>query len=181
MDSESDALALVSADATPVYINAAGKQFFKASSLLQSVLNRVLDDESNRLALAKLEAAVKNKAETSVELLMRPAEDDADFWEWYHISIRQLSVGTLWRVRDMTASRALDAVMRQETQELAEFLDILPIGLYQIDAGGVIHFVNQRLCDWLGYTNIRELKGKNWSISWPARMFRNWTVFGTAS
>lgn len=160
MDSEADALALVSGDGAPVYINAAGKKFFKAPSLLQSVLNRVLDDESNRLALAKLEAAVKNKAETSVELLMRPAENDADFWEWYHISIRQLDVGTLWRVRDMTAARALDAVMRQETQELAEFLDILPIGLYQIDAGGVIHFVNQRLCDWLGYTNIRELKGK---------------------
>lgn len=160
MDSEADALALVSVDGAPVYINAAGKKFFKAPSLLQSVLNRVLDDESNRLALAKLEAAVKNKAETSVELLMRPAENDADFWEWYHISIRQLDVGTLWRVRDMTAVRALDAVMRQETQELAEFLDILPIGLYQIDAGGVIHFVNQRLCDWLGYTNIRELKGK---------------------
>ena len=159
MDSESDALALISEE-TPVYINTAGKSFFKAPSLLQSVLDRVLDDESNRLALAKLEAAVKNKAETSVELLMRPAEDDADFWEWYHISIRQLEVGTLWRVRDMTAARALDAVMRQETQELAEFLDILPIGLYQIDAGGVIHFVNQRLCEWLGYTNIRELKGK---------------------
>ena len=159
MDSESDALALISEE-TPVYINTAGKSFFKAPSLLQSVLDRVLDDESNRLALAKLEAAVKNKAETSVELLMRPAEDDADFWEWYHISIRQLEVGTLWRVRDMTAARALDAVMRQETQELAEFLDILPIGLYQIDPGCVIHFVNQRLCEWLGYTNIRELKGK---------------------
>ena len=160
MDSEQDALALVAPDGTPVYINKAGKAFFKASSLLQSVLNRVIDDESNRLALAKLEAAVKNKAETSVELLMRPAEDDADFWEWQHISIKQLEVGTLWRVRDMTAARALDAVMRQENQELAEFLDILPIGLYQIDAGGVIHFVNQRLCEWLGYTNIRELKGK---------------------
>lgn len=160
MDSEQDALALVAQDGTPVYINKAGKAFFKASSLLQSVLNRVIDDESNRLALAKLEAAVKNKAETSVELLMRPAEDDADFWEWQHISIKQLEVGTLWRVRDMTAARALDAVMRQENQELAEFLDILPIGLYQIDAGGVIHFVNQRLCEWLGYTNIRELKGK---------------------
>ena len=58
MDSEADALALVSVDGAPVYINAAGKKFFKAPSLLQSVLNRVLDDESNRLALAKLEAAV---------------------------------------------------------------------------------------------------------------------------
>ena len=61
MDSEQDALALVAPDGVPVYINKAGKAFFKASSLLQSVLNRVIDDESNRLALAKLEAAVKNR------------------------------------------------------------------------------------------------------------------------
>ena len=160
MDSETDALALVSPEGLPVYINAAGKNFFKTASLLQSVLDRVLDEEANRLALAKLEAAVKNKAETSVELLMQPLTGENDFWEWYFISIKQLSIGTLWRVRDITAERALEAVTRQETQELAEFLDVLPIGLYQIDSGGVIHFVNQRFCDWLGYTNQRELKGK---------------------
>ena len=160
MESETDALALVSLEGEPIYINAAGKDFFKASSLLQSVLDRVLDDEANRLALAKLEAAVKHKAETSVELLMQPLTGDPDFWEWYSISIKQLSVGTLWRVRDVTSDRALEAVMRKETQDLAEFLDVLPIGLYQIDSGGVIYFVNQRFCDWMGYTNTRELKGK---------------------
>ena len=160
MDSEKDALALISPDGTPVYINTEGRRFFKASSLLQSVLDRVLDEETNRLALAKLEAAVKNRAETSVELMMRPLTGEQDFWEWYNISIKQLAVGTLWRVRDITADRTLDAVMRQETRELAEFLDVLPIGLYQINSGGVIHYVNQRFCDWLGYTNIRELKGK---------------------
>lgn len=160
MDSETDGMVLVSPDSEIVYANQAGKNFFKTSSLLQSVLDRVLDDESNRLPLAKLEAAVKNKAETSVELLMRPLTGDADFWEWYNISIKQLSVGMLWRVRDITADRALEAIMRQETQELAEFLDVLPIGLYQIDSGGVIHFVNQRFCEWLGYSNTRELKGK---------------------
>ncbi|MBO4520981.1 MAG: PAS domain-containing protein [Alphaproteobacteria bacterium] len=160
MDSETDAMALISPENRPVYINAAGKSFFKTFPLLQSVLDRVLDDEANRLALAKLEAAVKNKAETSVELLMLPLSGNPDFWEWYSISIKQLSVGTLWRVRDITAERALDAVMRKETQDLAEFLDVLPIGLYQINSGGVIHFVNQRFCDWLGYTNTQELKGK---------------------
>lgn len=160
MESETDALALCSASGAVIYMNSAAKTFFGTKPLLQAVLDRVMEDESNRLALAKLEAAVKNKAETSVELLMRPASDEIDFWEWYHVSLKQLDVGTLWRVSDITAKRALDAVMRQETQELAEFLDILPIGLYQIDAGGVIHFVNQRFCEWLGYTNVRDLKGR---------------------
>ena len=160
MDSDKDALALVSSDGHPVYINEKGKGFFKASSLLQSVLDLTLDDEANRLALAKLEAAVKNKAETQVELVTRPLNGDTDFWEWYRISVKQLPVGTLWRVGDITGERALEAVMRQEKRQLEEFLDILPIGLYQIDSGGIIHFVNQRFCDWLGYSNIRELKGK---------------------
>lgn len=160
MDAENDALALYAPDKSIVYVNVEGKNFFKAPTPLQSVLDRVLDDESNRLALAKLEAAAKNNAETSVELLMRPASGDEDFWEWRHVSIRRLEVGALWRVSDMTAARALDAVRQQETRELAEFLDILPVGLYQIDAGGVIRFVNRRLCDWLGYSDPAELKGK---------------------
>ena len=160
MDSETDALALVSPEGEKVYVNAAGRNFFKASSLLQSVLDRIIDDEGNRLALAKLEAAVEHRAETSVELVMHPLTGSDDFWEWYQITIKQLSVGTLWRVCDVTSDRALEAVMQKETQDLEEFLDILPIGLYQIDSGGVIHFVNQRFCDWLGYTNTQELKDK---------------------
>lgn len=160
MDAETDALALISPEGEKVYINEAGRRFFKASSLLQSVLDRVIDDEANRLALAKLEAAVEHRAETSVELVMHPLTGKDDFWEWYQITIKQLSVGTLWRVGDVTSDRALEAVMRKETQDLAEFLDVLPIGLYQINSGGVIRFVNQRFCDWLGYTDTQELKDK---------------------
>ena len=161
MESESDALALVGTDGDLIYMNRAGKSFFGILDLRTAVVDRLMPDEdSNRLAMAKLDAALKNKAETVVELLMQSKGGDADFWEWYSVSLRQTDVGTLWRVRDITAQRAMDAVMRQETQEMAEFLDALPIGLYQIDAGGVINFVNRRFCDWLGVNNPRELKGK---------------------
>ena len=160
MDNEIDALALVSQDGLPVYINTAGKKFFKSSSLLDSVLKRVIDDESNGLAVAKLQAAVDNKAETCVELMMNTKNDPACILEWYRISIKQLGVGTLWRVQDITATRALDVVMRREMRELSEFLDILPVGLYQMDAGGIIHFLNRRFCDWLGYGDVQDLKGK---------------------
>ena len=161
MESESDALALVGTDGDLIYMNRAGKSFFGILDLRTAVVDRLMPDEdSNRLAMAKLDAALKNKAETAVELLMQSTGGDADFWEWYSVSLRQTDVGTLWRVRDITAQRAMDAVMRQETQEMAEFLDALPIGLYQIDAGGVINFVNRRFCDWLGVNNPRELKGR---------------------
>ena len=40
----------------------------------QAVLDRTTDEESNVLALAKLEAAVKNGADTSVELAFRRSD-----------------------------------------------------------------------------------------------------------
>lgn len=164
MESETDGCVLTALDGSIIYMNAAAKRFFGSSPFLhQTIIGRAIDEESNRLALAKFDAAVKNKAETSVELALYSLRPDPDFWEWYHISIRQIGVGTLWRVSDITARRSLDAIIRQEMQELSEFLDMLPIGLYQIDAGGVIHFINQRLSEWLGYANPRELKGKKLS------------------
>ena len=160
MESESDAMAL-SSEGAIIYMNRAAKAFFGSKPLYQAVLDRTTDEESNVLALAKLEAAVKNGADTSVELAFRALR--SDMTEWYRVSVRQIGVGTLWRVADITAQRSLDAVIRQEIQELGEFLDILPIGLYQIDSGGVLHFVNRRLCEWLGYANARELEGKRLS------------------
>ena len=163
MESLGDACVLCAPDGSVTYMNAAGRRFFGSSPLAQAVTERAVDEEGNRLALAKFEAAVRNKAETSVELALHPAEAGSDSCEWFRVSIRQIGVGTLWRVADITARRALDEVIRQEMHELGEFLDVLPIGLYQIDAGGVIHFINQRLCEWLGYTNPREVKGKRLS------------------
>ena len=108
MESESDALALVGTDGDLIYMNRAGKSFFGILDLRTAVVDRLMPDEdSNRLAMAKLDAALKNKAETAVELLMQSTGGDADFWEWYSVSLRQTDVGTLWRVRDITAQRAM--------------------------------------------------------------------------
>ena len=122
MESEADACALTS-DGGVVYMNRAAKAFFGNKPLFQAVLDRTTNEESNVLALAKLEAAVKNGADTSVELAMRALR--SDMTEWYRVAVRQIGVGTLWRVADISAQRSLDAVIRQEIQELGEFLDIL--------------------------------------------------------
>lgn len=159
MESETDACVLAAEEGGVIYANRAAKAFFGKKSPLQCVSDRLTDEESNFLAMAKLDAAVKNKAETAVELALRPFDGRADTTEWWRICVRQIGVGTLWRATDITARRSIDAVMRQELQELGEFLDVLPIGLYQTDSGGTIHFANRRLCEWLGWSNPRELKG----------------------
>ena len=164
MESETDALVLAGADGEPLYMNRAAKDFFGTRGLREAVADRVMiDEDSNKLALAKLDAALKNRAETEVDLLMNSQAGDDGLWEWWRFAIKQLDVGTLWRVREITSVRTMEAIFRQEKQETADFLDSLPVGLYQTDAGGVLRFVNQRLSGWLGYPDPRDLKGRKLS------------------
>ena len=159
LESEDDAHVLVGTDGTVLFMNAAAKVFFRGRGLTETVESRACSDEADKLALAKLQAAVKNAADTTVEIALR-SDKENDFIEWYRIDVRQINgLCVFWRVRDITARRSMDAVIRQEIQDLGEFMDVLPAGLYQIDAGGVIRYVNQRLAEWLGYRHGAELQG----------------------
>ncbi len=161
LESETDALVLTEKDGSPLYMNRAAKDFFGTRDLRAVVSDRVMaDEDSNKLALAKLDAALKNHAETKVDLLMVPQTGEDGLWEWWRIGIKQLDVGTLWRVQDITPIRTMEAVFLQEKQENADFLDSLPVGLYQTDADGTLRFVNQRLSGWLGFSDPRDLKGR---------------------
>ena len=160
IDSEKEAQVLTASDGSVIYMNAAAKEFFKGRSLFEAIKQRVGRDESDRLALAKLQAAVKNGADTTVELSLR-SEKAANFTEWYRVCVRQTTAAcTVWTLTDITARRSMDAVIRHEIQELGEFLDVLPVGLYQTDAGGELVYVNQRFAQWLGYAHRSELQGK---------------------
>ncbi len=82
--------------------------------------------------------------------------------EWRRISVQPLPGGrghALWRARDVTADRELDAVRRGEEEMLADFLDHLPAGFFSADAEGRILYVNHTLARWLagpaGETGLR--------------------------
>ena len=69
------------------------------------------------------------------------------------VSLTALPVGdglVLWRLDDVTARRAIEDVLNQERQNLADFLHYMPIGVYSADIDGVLTFTNQRFAEWLG-------------------------------
>lgn len=163
LDSEEDARVLTGADGALVYMNLAAKAFFKNEPMLDALRRRACRDEADKLALAKLQAAVERGADAAVELALR-SDVTPDFIEWYRVRVRQTTADcTVWTLTDITAKRSMDAVIRHEIQELGEFMDVLPVGLYQADAGGVISYVNQRLIEWLGYRHRSELQGRKLS------------------
>ncbi|MCZ6608188.1 MAG: PAS domain-containing protein, partial [Alphaproteobacteria bacterium] len=72
--------------------------------------------------------------------------------EWRRISVHPVAGGrghALWRARDVTADRELEAVRRGEEEMLADFLDHLPAGFFSADAEGRILYANRTLDRWL--------------------------------
>ncbi|MCQ2966558.1 MAG: PAS domain-containing protein [Alphaproteobacteria bacterium] len=158
-ESEKDALALVDFEGTLICMNEAGRLFFKNDDLYTAVTKRILiDEDSNKLALAKLQAGLQSTSDIDIELVMKA--ENSDFWEWYSVSVKYLEVGRLWRVKEVTSDHAFHAVSMQEKQDLSNLIDSLPVGIYQVNAGNEIQFVNQRLCSWLGFSDTVDLIGK---------------------
>jgi len=82
--------------------------------------------------------------------------------EWRRISVAPVAEplgGALWRIEDVTASRELDAVRRQQESSLADFLDLLPVGFFSIGGDGRVGYVNHTLASWLG-AGFDELAGR---------------------
>ena len=72
--------------------------------------------------------------------------------EWRRISVHPVAGGhghALWRARDVTADREIEAVRRGEEEMLADFLDHLPAGFFSADAEGRILYANRTLARWL--------------------------------
>jgi len=69
--------------------------------------------------------------------------------EWRRLTLSPFSGGVLWRAEDITASREVDTVRREEETNLADFMDLLPAGFFSADPAGRFLYVNQTLAEWL--------------------------------
>ncbi|WP_019645357.1 PAS domain-containing protein [Novispirillum itersonii] len=111
-------------------------------------------------ALARLLAAVHSGTTEKVEL---PVQGESGA-EWLLVETRPTdggdgAAGRLWTATDISARRIIDDILRQERDDLAEFLYLLPVGVYSADSGGRLRSVNQRFSEWLGYTP-KDLTGQ---------------------
>jgi two-component system cell cycle sensor histidine kinase/response regulator CckA len=66
---------------------------------------------------------------------------------------------TVWNIRDVTVRHEVEAVIRDERNKLADFVDNAPVGFYSVDGSGRFRFVNQTLAQWLGSTPSEIING----------------------
>jgi two-component system, cell cycle sensor histidine kinase and response regulator CckA len=68
---------------------------------------------------------------------------------------------TLWSIRDVTARFDREALVRGQRDQLADFFDNAPLGLYSVDRHGRFRLVNQTLAEWLGINRAELLASRS--------------------
>ena len=156
-DDAPDGLLIAGDDGSFVYTNPAFHRLFHMAAAAGSggkvesldAIGRVLKGDEAAAAFQRLrsnaETGVGGRAEFSV------SSGPPGTVEWRRLTVSPVAGGgALWRAEDITASREVDSVRREEEASLADFLDLLPVGFFSADGKGRILFANQILAGWLG-------------------------------
>jgi len=72
---------------------------------------------------------------------------------WFNIAVNPIAGRpgySYWNIQDVTARHEMEALIRDERNKLAEFLNEAPIGFYSVDSAGRFLFVNNTFARWLG-------------------------------
>ena len=176
LEGEEGARLITAEDGTVLLRNMAAREWMRDTPLRDYLENRLAHDvagEAGAEALSRLrQAASAGRAEVvELPLVARGEISDPD---WYQIAVRPLlghplpgpqGAGQhgqrgllLWSAVEITARRTITDVLSQERQNLADFLDFLPTGVYSVDVDGTFGYANQRFAAWLGYS-ADELEG----------------------
>jgi len=158
-DDAPDGLLIVAGDGSFVYTNPAFHRLFHMAAAAGSggqvesldAIGRALGGDEAVTAFQRL----KSNAETGVggraEFSVASGTGAPGTVEWRRLTVSPVAGGgALWRAEDITASREVDSVRREEETSLADFLDLLPVGFFSADGKGRILFANLILAGWLG-------------------------------
>ena len=160
-------------DAPLIYANPAFHRLFPAPPGAPQVetlraLALLLDGgESVLEELARLQGTANAGGVDHGEL---PIKGQAGTLEWRRLSVQPFQIpgdkGTyvLWRSRDVTARREMDAARAREGQTFADFLDNLPAAFFSADENGNILYANNKFVAWLGVT-LEDLRARNMRFS----------------
>ena len=158
LDTDDVAKTFVSAEDRIIFQNAAALRLWKNQHPRDALSLRVDSaDEDAFTALQRLLTASMNSVSERVDMVM---QGENGLPEWWRVSVCPVDGGPkfitslrgmIWTAVDVTAQRAIEDILRQDRDESSEFLYLMPVGLYSVDASGILRFINQRLADWLGY------------------------------
>jgi two-component system, cell cycle sensor histidine kinase and response regulator CckA len=154
---------------TPLtYANPAFSSLFPAPVDTLSALALLLEGGESALdELARLRATANAGGAGHSELPFKGASGSL---EWRRISVQPFKIPgarqghVLWRSRDITARREMDAARAREGETFADFLDNLPAAFFSADADGNILYANNKFVEWLGVT-AEDLRARNMRFS----------------
>lgn len=133
-----------------VYANDWGREWLAGAMPLDRLSALAAREYDGGDAVARLRRAVDVGVSDQIEVPLRGEMPEPD---WFQVSIRPLDAmpGLLaWSLEDITARKAINDILSQERQDLADFLDFMPTGIYSVDVDGKFHYANQKFVQWLG-------------------------------
>ncbi|MBT7943799.1 MAG: PAS domain-containing protein [Alphaproteobacteria bacterium] len=161
-DESDEGLLMVSADGRFVFTNASFHRLFASAAettsgrvtSLDAIGRALREDEMAVAAFQRLVGAAEAGVGRHEEF---PIVSVSGSVEWRRLTVSPVTraghaadgPGALWRAEDITASREMDAIRREEEHHLADFLDLLPVGFFSADSSGRFLYVNQTLAQWL--------------------------------
>ena len=135
-----------------VYANVWGREWLADAMPLDRLSSHAAREYDGLDAAARLRQALEAGLADQVEIPLRGEMPEPD---WFQVGIRPLDhmAGlSVWSLEDITARKAINDILSQERQDLADFLDFMPTGIYSVDVDGRFHYANQRFAQWLGMT-----------------------------
>ncbi|MBL8629796.1 MAG: PAS domain-containing protein [Rhodospirillaceae bacterium] len=141
---------LTDRDGKVLYANTAAKDWLRGEDPLAAFDRRAAFPDEDQDVLSRLRQAVTAAAPFDSEIAVTSTDPEP---EYIRISLTALPVGEgalLWRLDDVTGRHAIEDVLNQQYQNLADFLHFMPIGVYSADIDGNLTFANQRFAEWVG-------------------------------
>lgn len=143
---------IVQIDGPVIYANTAGADWLGGAlpfDRLSALAAREYDGDE---IVERLRQAADAGIADQVEIPLRGDMPEPD---WFQVNIRSVDAlpgHLIWSLEDITARKTINDVLGSERQDLSDFLDFMPAGVYSVDVDGSFHYVNQRFAQWLGYT-----------------------------
>ena len=192
------------AQGEPVIQNDVAKELLKNEPILEYLEKQLSENRNNKAAFYRLQTACRNLSSERVTLgLNLHHEEDKVFAEeeWFDISVRPIflkkadifegafSIKAIkkdtylyWNFQDITASKNMERVFQEERQNLHDFLDYIPVGLYTCAKNFEIEYANHAFAKLVGLprediigTDFRKYLGENQetpqNTSWSGRQY----------
>jgi two-component system cell cycle sensor histidine kinase/response regulator CckA len=161
LDASPDAQLILTPDGRIAYANSAFHDLFAPSG--EPALARIAAALADPESMADFERLRSRSAAGARAIAALPLRDSRGAAAgWFNVAVNPVAGRpgySFWIIQDVTARHEMEAVIRDERNKLARFLDDAPIGFYSVDSAGRFLFVSQTLAKWLGSTPAEIVGG----------------------